>query len=484
MDAAKQRIIDYIDQNAALFTGVSDRIWEYAELSLKEFNSARLYCDILREHGFTVEEGLGGMATAFSGSYGSGRPVIGILGEFDALSGLSQVGGVAEKQPLVDGGCGHGCNHNLLGAGSLAAAFAVKDYLETTGKNGTVIFFGCPGEEGGAGKAFMARDRAWEALDAAITWHPDCVNMVVSGSCLSCIQKEYIFSGVAAHAAGDPEDGRSALDAVELMNIGVQFLREHMPSTARIHYAITDGGGVSPNVVQPRASVLYMVRDNLVGDTVKLQARVDRIAQAAAMMTDTTLSVRFIDGCANTVSNAALEKLAYESLRAVPLPDYTAEDRAFAAALMASYETGAPKSPAQLYGEALSDADIDYVNQISQNGARSINDFLMPYAHSKVIHMGSTDVGDVSWQTPTVQIYAACQASGSPGHSWQNVSSAKSPLGYKGMLFAAKAMAFTAAALLEDPALLDAAKAELEKKLRATGGYVCPIPPEAVPTAL
>lgn len=484
METAKQRILDYIDQNAGLFTGVSDQIWDYAELSLKEFKSARLYCDMLREHGFTVEEGLGGMATAFSGSYGSGHPIIGILGEFDALSGLSQVGGATEKAPVEAGGCGHGCNHNLLGAGSLAAAFALKDYLETTGKTGTVIFFGCPGEEGGAGKAFMARDRAWEALDAAITWHPDCVNMVVSGSCLSCIQKEYIFSGVAAHAAGDPEDGRSALDAVELMNIGVQFLREHMPSTARIHYAITDGGGISPNVVQPRASVLYMVRDNLVGDTVKLQARVDKIAQAAALMTETELTVRFIDGCANTLSNAPMEALAYKSLCAVPLPAYTPEDTAFAAALMASYETGTPKSPAALYGEALSQEQIDYVNQVSLDGQKPINDFVIPYAHSKVIHMGSTDVGDVSWQTPTVQIYAACQASGSPGHSWQNVSSGKSPLGYKGMLYAAKVMACTAADILEDPALLDAAKAELEKKLQATGGYVCPIPPEAVPTAL
>lgn len=482
MDSKKKQMIDYIDAHCDTFIGVSDSIWDYAELSLKEFKSAALYCRLLRENGFQVREQLCGVPTAFSGSWGSGGPVIGILGEFDALSGLSQAGGVTEKQPLVPGGSGHGCGHNLLGAGSLAAAFAIKDYLRSAGKSGTVVFFGCPGEEGGAGKAFMARERAWEALDAALTWHPDSVNMAVSGSCLSCIQKEYIYNGVSSHAAGDPENGRSALDAVELMNIGVQYLREHMPSTARVHYAITDGGGISPNVVQPRASVLYMVRDKRVDQALALQERVDRIAQAAAMMTDTGLTVRFIDGCANTVPNKVLEELAYSQLCAVPLPAYTADELSYARALIASYESGAPKSPAELYGDELSEAGIDYVNRMSENGGKAVNGFVMPYVHSRKVHMGSTDVGDVSWQTPTVQIYTACQPSGSPGHSWQNVSCGHSSLGYKGMLYAAKVLACMAAELYEKPEILKEAKAEHRK--RTACGYSCPIPAGAVPTAL
>ena len=480
----KQLAYEFIDRHADAFIGVSDRIWEFAELSLKEFQSAALYCAFLEEQGFTVERALCGVPTAFSGAFssGSGRPVIGVLGEFDALSGLSQDGGAAEQRP-ADGasGNGHGCNHNLLGAGSLAAACAIKDYLERTGADGTVIFFGCPGEEGGAGKAFMARAGAWTSLDAAITWHPDYVNYAVTGSCLSCIQKEYRFTGVAAHAASDPDKGRSALDAVELMNIGVQYLREHMPATARIHYAVTDGGGVSPNVVQPQASVLYMVRDHSVSEALALQARVDKIAQAAAMMTETSFSVRFIDGCSDTVSNRALEEAAYANLCAAPLPDYTPEELDYARKLIASFPVPAQPLAAE-YAASLTKEQIDYVNRMTDNGRAPLNRFVLPYFHSERVHMGSTDVGDVSWQTPTVQIYAACQAAGSPGHSWQNVSSGKSSVGYKGMLYAGKVLAGLAIDLLTQPELLEKAKAEHAEKTRS--GYLCPIPPDAVPTAL
>ena len=286
MSASKQTAFDYIDEKSGVITDVSDKIWDYAELSLREYKSGELYAKVLKEEGFTVEYPFDNIETAFRASYGSGKPVIGILGEYDALSGLSQKAGATEREELVTGGCGHGCGHNMLGAGSMAAAFAVKKYLEKKGEgHGTVIFYGCPGEEGGASKAFMARDGVWKELDAAITWHPSDVNQVTSGTCNSCIQTEYIFKGVASHAAGAPEFGRSALDAVEVMNMGVQFLREHMPDSARIHYAITDAGGNSPNVVQPHARVLYMVRSMLAKDALALQARVDKIAQAAAMMT-------------------------------------------------------------------------------------------------------------------------------------------------------------------------------------------------------
>ena len=480
MTDIQKSLCDYIDAHAALFTGVSDRIWELAELSLKERQSAALYCETLREGGFAVTEGLCGVETAFSGSFGAGRPVIGILGEFDALSGLSQAAGVAEKRS-AGGEAGHGCNHNLLGAGALAAAFAVKDYLERSGAPGTVIFFGCPGEEGGAGKAFMARAGAWSALDAAITWHPDSVNTVVSGSCISCIQKEYRFEGVASHAARDPDLGRSALDAVELMNTGVQYLREHMPPTARVHYAITDAGGVSPNVVQARASVLYMVRDHEVAQTLALQQRVDRIAQAAAMMTDTALHVRFIDGTSNTVPNRALEEAAWDVMQSLPLPAFDDADRAYAAALRATYDAPAP-APAEEYAFSLTPEEVDYVNQQSADGTAPLNEFLLPYHFSRHVSMASTDVGDVSWQTPAVQFYTVCRAAGSPGHSWQNVSCGKSPLGHKGMLYAGKLLACLAVKLLHEPETL--AAAQTEHRRAAAAGYTCPIPPDAVPTAL
>lgn len=289
MTTEKQAAMGAVEAKAELVAQVADQIWSFAELSLQEEQSADLYCRVLEQEGFTVERGICGIPTAFSASYGSGRPIIGLLAEYDALSGLSQKGGSLTREELVPGGCGHGCGHNLLGAGAMAAALGVKAYLEAAKIPGTVVLYGCPGEEGGAAKAFMARDGLWYGLDAALTWHPDDANEVLTGSSNSCIQTQYHFTGVAAHAAGDPDRGRSALDAVELMNVGVQFLREHMSDKARVHYAITDAGGRSPNVVQPRASVLYMVRSNHVAEAVELQQRVDKIAQGAALMTETTV---------------------------------------------------------------------------------------------------------------------------------------------------------------------------------------------------
>ena len=250
MNENKKAALQAVDEQAWLFTALADEIWEHPELSLKEFKATTLYCNALRKLGFQVTEKLCSIDTAFCGSFGQGKPVIGILAEYDALSGLSQKAGESCPDPVTPGGNGHGCGHNLLGAGSLAAAAAVKRYLEQTGKPGTVVFYGCPGEEGGSGKAYMAREGLWKELDAALCWHPGEANQVTTGTNNSCIQVLYKFSGVAAHAAGDPYNGRSALDAVELMNIGVQFLREHMTEDCRIHYAITDAGGVSPNVVQ------------------------------------------------------------------------------------------------------------------------------------------------------------------------------------------------------------------------------------------
>lgn len=478
MNDYQKNAVKYIDENAGIFTGVSDAIWARPELSLKEFESAKLYCDTLRKYGFEVTENLDGIATAFCGKFGSGKPVIGILGEFDALSGLSQAAGCAEHSPLVEGGPGHGCGHNMLGAGALGAAFAVKDFLEKTGHSGTVIFYGCPGEEGGAGKAFMAREGLWRGLDCALTWHPSDVNEVVTGTNNSSIQVLYKFHGVAAHAAGDPENGRSALDAVELMNTGVQYLREHMTSDCRVHYAIIDAGGVSPNVVQAEASVLYMVRANKVRDSVKLLARVDKIAQGAALMTETSYDRQFIDGTAELVPNYTLEKLLYKVFNEVGLPEYSAEEKALAEAVRATYDVSiAPGIAAGM------DADIAAEVSEKTGGLKAaLCDFIMPEYHSTGFVAGSTDVGDVSWQTPTAQVHCVTFAFGAAGHSWQNVSCGGTSLGHKGLINAAKVLACAAIELMDDPDALAAARAEFEK--RTASGYVCPIEPDAVPTAI
>ena len=479
MKTETKAALSLIDEQADWFGDIADRIWENPELSLKEFGAAALYCEKLRELGFTVTENLCGIRTAFCGSYGSGRPVIGILGEFDALSGLSQQAGRTQPDPVVPGGNGHGCGHNLLGAGSLAAAAAVKRYLEQSGAPGTVIYYGCPGEEGGAGKAYMAREGLWKQLDAALCWHPSDANQTMTGTNNSSIQVLYQFSGIPAHAAGDPFNGRSALDAVELMNVGVQFLREHVTDDCRIHYAITDAGGVSPNVVQAKASVLYMVRANKVADSVRLQARVDDIAKGAALMTGTSFERVFIDGTADLLPNFTIEKALYRNLKEIGVPVYSEEDYALASSLKASY----PGSGVMGITGARHDPEIaKVVKELSNNGTKPINDFIPPLYSSTAFVPGSTDVGDVSWLTPTSQIETVCWPAGVPGHSWQIVACGKSPLAHKGMCLAAKVLAATAIDLMTDPELLQAAKDEFAE--RSESGYVCPIEPDAVPIAL
>ena len=454
---AKERICDYIDANAGIFTGAADYIWAHPELSLQEFEAAKLYISLLREHGFTVTEKLGGIDTAFCGSYGSGRPVIGILGEFDALDRMSQRGGVTERQELVPDGAGHGCGHHLLGAGALGAAFAVKDWLEQSGAPGTVVFYGCPGEEGGSGKAFLAREGLWKELDAAITWHPGDCNEVRSGTNNSSIQVLYRFTGVASHAAQAPEAGRSALDAVELMNMGVQFLREHMDSSCRVHYAITDAGGLSPNVVQARAAVLYMVRGIQVSQSLRLLERVDKIAQGAALMTETELERIFIDGTAELMPNFTLEQLLQEAMEAMGAPVFTAGEQRYAAALRSTY---APDTQ----GDAL------------ESGIR-------PLCSTEAFSPGSTDVGDVSQLCPASQITTVTFPVAAPGHSWQNVACGTTSIAHKGMLFAAKALALSAQRLLSEPETLAAIQAEFARR-SSVHGYLCPIPADAVPTII
>ncbi len=464
----KQKLYNTIDENAPEIIALSDAIWEYAELSMEEYKSAAYYCELLEKEGFTVERELCGIPTAFSGSFGSGSPRIGILGEFDALSGLSQVAGSTRKQSLVPGGNGHGCGHNLLGAGSFGAALAIKKAIEAGALQGTVIFYGCPGEEGCAGKTFMARGGMFRDLDAALTWHPGSTNEVTVGSNAACMQVEYSFHGVASHAAGSPDKGRSALDAAELMHVGVQFLREHMPPHSSVHYSITDGGGVSPNVVQAEAKTVFMVRSETVRKAKELLHRVNNIAQGAALMTDTQVTTRQIDGTASTVSNEALEQVMYENMQQVPIPAYTQEELAFAQVL---HDT----CPAALPGTlSATNRDIRaFVEEKTDGGKRAMNDFIIPYVPSTMFTPGSTDVGDVSWLTPTAQFTTATWVSGTPGHSWQNVSLGKTGIAYKGMLQAAKILAGAAADLMESPALLEKIRKEFNKN--AAGGYDCPI---------
>ena len=475
----KDEFLNYIDEKADVITGASDKIWEFAELSLREYKSGDLYAEILEKEGFKVEHPFCNIETAFKATYGSGKPVIGILAEYDALSGLSQLPGETKRQELIPGGSGHGCGHNMLGTGSMAAAFAVKKYLEKHPGKGTVNFYGCPGEEGAATKAFMARDGVFYECDAALTWHPAVVNQVVSGTCNTCIQTEYKFTGIASHASGAPEKGRSALDAAELMNIGVQFLREHMPDTARIHYSITDAGGDSPNVVQPHAQVLYMVRDVWAKDAMELQKRVDKIAEAAAMMTETTVEKKFIDGCANVVPNKTLEELYYKNFSEVGVPVHTEEEKAYAQKLYDSVEMKDGALPGSATKESSEIAD--YVDEVSNHGTVPLNDFLVPYLYTMKGNKGSTDVGDVSWCVPTAQINTVCFAAASPGHSWQNVSCGKTSIGHKGLLTAGKVIAATAIDLIENEELLNKAKEEHKKITSKYGGYICPIPDGAVP---
>ena len=470
----KQSVYDYIEGRSPVLFDLSDRIWEFAELSMMEYKSAEAYCDLLAREGFTVQEKLCGMPTAFSGSFGSGRPVIGILGEFDALSGLSQTAGATEPQPISTNDCGHGCGHNLLGAAAFGAALAIKHEIELGNLSGTVVFYGCPGEEGCAGKTFMARDGLFRDLDAALTWHPGDTNEVTVGSNAACIQMEYTFTGIAAHAAGDPYNGRSALDAAELMNVGVNFLREHMKSKESVHYSFSDAGGISPNVVQPIAKLVYMVRSDTVRHAKALLKRVENIAKGAALMTDTEVTWRQIDGTSDTLSNQVLEKLLFENLSAAPLPQYTEDEIIFAKQLKATFvDNGLPGTLTEEIP-----ALKTFVTEKTNNGHAPLNNFVFPYHPSYAYSPGSTDVGDVSWLTPTAQFNTATWPSGSPGHSWQNVAVGKSGIAHKGMLLAAKVLAAACADLMEKPEILAQAKAEFA--ITAAEGYDCPLDDKVV----
>ena len=326
----KQTVWEEIDKKSAEILEASDQIWGCAETAFTEHQSMKVLCELLRKEGFQVEEGLAGVETAFKGTFGSGKPVIGFLGEFDALSGLDQEAGATEKKQLHAGAPGHGCGHNLLGAGTLAAALAVKAYLEENPGKGTVILFGCPSEEKGNGKTIMARDGIFEGVDAALTWHPDTANAVWTTSSLANVSVFFNFKGVTSHAAAAPELGRSALDAAELMSVGVNYLREHIISDARIHYAYRDVGGIAPNVVQGHSRVHYFIRAPKSWQVQEIYKRVIDVAEGAAKMTGTEMTYELYAGLSDFIPNHVLSEVLYEALEEVGGPEFDEADFALA----------------------------------------------------------------------------------------------------------------------------------------------------------
>lgn len=478
MEQEKRNALAAIDRAAECLCSLSDAIWDVPETAFCETTAADLQCALLQQQGFAVQRGLAGIPTAFCGRWGSGGPVIGLLGEFDALSGLSQQANVAQKCPITPGGNGHGCGHNLLGAGSIAAALAVKAYLEASGTPGTVIYYGCPGEEGGSGKAFMARDGVFDGLDAAFSWHPMDYTAAWYESTLANVQVRYRFKGISAHAANSPHLGRSALDAVELMNVGVQFLREHILPEVRIHYAITDAGGLSPNVVQPNAEVLYLIRAPKMPDVQQVYQRVNDIARGAALMTGTQVQIQFVKACSNFVMNDVLADLLQTNLEQTPPPQYTDQELAFAQAIRASLE-----NPADPLDAILPKLPPAQAAQVRRQTTGPLYSAVLPRIHSNAVLAGSTDVGDVSWVCPVGQVLTAAWAAGTPAHSWQAVAQGKSSVAHKNLLYAGKVLAGAVIDLLRSPQLLQAARAEHAER-RDHKPYEPPIPPEVQPAGL
>ncbi len=453
-------------------TRIACDIHDHPESGFQEFTASKLQQDYLKEQGFTVTPNAADTITGYTAVWGSGRPVIALLGEFDALHGLSQKSDVTKPEPS-DTEMGHGCGHHLLGTGSLGAGLLIRDYLQENHLSGTVMICGCPGEEAGSGKAYMARDGIFADVDVALSWHPGVYNEVSTGSSQSCINVFYRFHGVSSHAAGAPEKGRSALDAVELMDVGCNYLREHMKDSDRIHYAIVNTGGAAPNVVQSLAEVNYFIRSANNADCLALASRVHDIARGAALMTGTTVEILFDEGLSNTVNNFVLEDVIDRAFRKAGVPAFDEADRAYAQAFKDTW-----KQPVTL-------ADIpqevkDKPRLLKNMQESPLCDYYVETNHSDTVRMGSTDVGDVSWVVPTAQLHTACYGYGAGGHSWQWVAEGKSPIAMKGMLKAAEVMALAAEELYTHPEEIVKAKEEFKER---TGGqpYQCLIPKEVKP---
>lgn len=470
MGAKAETAIRYIDHKKALICAVSDEIWRLAEVGLHEERSAECLARNLESEGFTVELGVAGMPSAFVATWGSGHPVIGFLGEYDALPGLSQKA-IPIKEELVPGGAGHGCGHNLLGAGAFGAVIGLKQEVISRGIPCTIKYFGCPAEENFSGKAFMAREGLFNDCDVCLTWHPGHLNQVSIGSSLAVSSMNIIFHGTASHASGDPYNGRSALDALMLTAMGIEFLREHMSPKARIHYVITNGGG-QPNVVPAKASAWFYVRAPQRDECDVLYQRVLKCAYGAAEMTETRCEVELLDAIYNLIPNRVLEDVLEEAMKRVGPPVFGPEERKFAEEIS--------KTITEEQKESFFRREVLPEEVKKQLRNQVLNDTVLPRPAIPPEPAGSTDVADVSWCCPTAQFRTACVALGTPGHSWQFTAQAGMGIGHAGMIAAAKILAEAGLELVTRPEIIAKAKEEFQ---RSTGGkpYKCAMPPEHKP---
>lgn len=427
--------LKHIDAHTTAYAEAAMQIWNFAELGYQEYQSSALLQKTLKEAGFTITTGVAGMPTAFIAEYGSGKPIIGILGEYDALPGLSQAI-VPEEKSIKAGEPGHGCGHHLFGVGSAAAAIAVAEWLTKTKTIGTIRYYGTPAEEGGGGKTYMVKAGMFDDVDAVLHWHPSNNNSANASSSLANKSAKFRFYGTSAHAAGAPWFGRSALDGVESMNYMVNMMREHIPVESRIHYVITEGGK-APNVVPAFAEVFYYCRHPDM-DMVKQNFEwIVKAAEGAAMGTQTRMEYEVIHGLYNVKPNETLSKVMNKNLNLIGGYEYNDEERAFA--------------------EKLQETLIAPSNLANTNA-------VMPYRVEEDGIGGSTDVGDVSWVVPTAGMRAATWVPGTSGHSWQAVAAGGTSIGTKGMIVAAKTMALTAIDLYKDPSIIKAAKEELLRR--------------------
>ncbi|MDD6315981.1 MAG: amidohydrolase [Clostridia bacterium] len=444
-----------IDQEAEHLIALAGKIWETPEVAYNEVNACAWIAEALKGYGFEVEVGASNLPTAIRATWGKGHPVIGILGEYDALPGMSQKV-CTHKDPVVAGAPGQGCAHNLLGITSLGAVIGMKAELEAKGLEGTVVYYGCPGEEQLTGKSFMAREGAFRDLDIAFSWHGSTMNMLTDGTMTGLNSAIFHFKGRTAHAGGDPHNGRSALDAAELMSVGANYLREHVTSDVRIHYVYKEAG-TAPNIVPDKASVWYYVRAfsrEAIEDTYN---RLVKVAEGAAHMTETELEVEFLGGCYNTLNNKVVLQAAYEAMKETELPKYTEEEQAFARELNEqSPQYEAFKAKGMLEGSQIHDGVLDILHQKGY---------------------GSTDVGDVMHIVPCAQVMTACYNLAAPGHSWQITACSGMSIGHKGMLYGAKVLAAAASKFYEDHTLVEKAKAEFAEEMHGRT-YKCPIPKE------
>jgi len=468
MPVEKEYALDWIEKNKDRIVEISDKVWEFAELGLIEFKSSALLADELEKHGFKVERGIADMPTAFVATWGEGKPVIGIMGEYDALPGLSQKK-APRKEPLKPEAPGHGCGHNIHGTSGMAAAMAVKRTLEKHKIKGTIKFFGCPAEENFSGKVYMVRDGYFSDVNAVISHHPSTMNAADLTSSLAVNSVRFHFYGKASHAGGSPEQGRSALDAVELMNIGVNYLREHVIQDARIHYVVEKGGD-QPNIVPAYARSWYYVRAPERDQLDFIYKWILDIAKGAATMTRTELKTEFLEGSHNVIPNRTIAELIVQNMREIGLPKYNDKDWEFAEKIA---ETITPEMK------------IAQLKKSKRPGWERLVDKVMddeipdPWGEGETSH-GSTDVADVSWQTPTVEFETATWILGTPGHSWQNVAQSGVGIGHGSLIFSAKVMAATSLDLLTKEEILNKAEGEYRQRIK-NKKYRSPIPLEQKP---